>query len=176
MTESIIVAVFSVIAFVAVAAAFIYFYFRSVRQEIREYWGAVRVKLRDRLDKIPNLIETLRMHTEGQEELINGLIAVRSETWPIKKASKERVHAELHVSSKLHQVWALSKQFDDLRKNTNYLELKMEFKEIGKEIEEMEDVYNHKVRKYNKIVGNVALRPVLGLMRFKKLAIFEFEA
>lgn len=175
MNESTIVTIIGTVAIIVVSLVFVYFYFMSLREEIREYWFLVLIKLRIRLDKIPNLIETLRTSTEGQDALINELVSARAETWPIRKAGKDRVHAELGISNKLHEVWKVGKQFEDLKKNTNYLALKMEFKEIGKEIEEMGAIYNNKVRNFNKIVGIVGLKQLLGLMRFKKLPIFEFE-
>ena len=52
----------------------------------------------------------------------------------------------------------------------------MEFHNLGKEIDEMVDVYNKKIRSFNGRAGFVLVQPLLGLMRLKKFHVFEFEA
>lgn len=174
MSEHVIVIMVSVLLLAGLALIFIYFLFKSFRLEVDEYYQLLLQKMGVRLDKIPNLIETVRSHLSGHTELLVNLVKVREETWPVTKA-KERVHAELEVSDLIHKIWALTKESHELEHDTNFLELKMEFKEISAEIEEMTEYYNGKVRNYNKIAGFFMLAPVLGLMRFGKMHIFEFE-
>jgi hypothetical protein len=166
MTESLIVTIVTVVVLVLVLLTFVYFYFRAIREDVMNYWLLLVDKLRVRLDKIPNLIETVRRHVEGKEDLLLELAKARTETWPI---------AELEVTGILHQAWGIAKEHEVLAKNTNFLSLKMEFKEINKEIEDMGEIYNHKIRKFNGKVGFILWRPMLRLMGFKKLPIFEFE-
>lgn len=157
-----------------VALIFLFFYFRSVKLEIFSYWMLVLEKLGLRLDKIPNLIETIRTCNIGDEVLFNNLINLRSNTWPIVK-TKKRVYAEMKVSSGIHKAFEIAKKSEDLRINTNFLSLRTEFKDIDKEIEEMGEVYNSKVRIYNKLYNFFLLKPFLKLLRFNKIPIFEFE-
>jgi len=174
MSEQVIVIIVSILLLAGLALIFIYFLFKSFRAEVDEYYQLLLQKMGVRLDKIPNLIETVRAHLSGHTELLVNLVTVRAETWPVSKV-KDRVHAELEISELIHKVWALTGESHELERDTNFLALKMEFKEISHEIEEMSEYYNGKVRNYNKIAGFILLAPILRLMRFGKMHIFEFE-
>ncbi len=173
MNESVIVIFVSVILLVGVAAVFLYFYFRSIKQEVDAYYELMIQKVGVRLDKIPNLIETVR-HFTDDKELIYKIIRMRAETWAMA-SKKKRIVAELEISLVLHKLWEKVSVCEELERNTNFLELKMEFKEIGKEIEDMGEIYNAKVRNYNRLLNFFLLRPFLSLTRFKKMVVFEFE-
>ncbi len=173
MNESVIVILVSVILLAGVAAVFLYFYFISIKQEVEAYYELMIQKAGVRLDKIPNLIETVRPFTDDAE-LIDKIISMRAGAWAMTN-KKKRIVAELDISSILHKLWEKAAGSTELQRNTNFLELKMEFKEIGKEIEDMGDIYNAKVRNYNKSLNFFLLKPFLSLMRFKKMVVFEFE-
>lgn len=173
MNESVIVILVSVLLLVLVGGVFLFFYFKSIKQEIDSYFELMIQKAGVRLDKIPNLIETVRPFTDDTQ-LIDKVINMRAETWSTSN-KKKRIVAELEISSVLHKLWEKAAGSEELQRNTNFLELKMEFKEIGKEIEEMGEIYNVKVRNYNKLIGFFLLKPFLSLMRFRKMVVFEFE-
>lgn len=174
MTESVVVIMVSVLLLAALALIFIYFFFKSSRAEVEEYYLNLIWKLCDRLDKIPNLAETVKNIIPDSAGFFAELADLRARTWPLKQV-KGRVHNELEISSYLNKVWALSKQSQALEHDTNFLSLKTEFKEISREIEEMTQIYNGKVRAYNRLAGFVLLAPVTNLMRFGRMHIFEFE-
>lgn len=175
MPQSVLVAIFSIIVLLATAGAFLFFYLRSVRAEINEYWLLLIDKLHLRLDKIPNLIETVRRFTTGQEAVTAELIKLRSASWQIPQANKQKVQTELMISNQLGVIWALCSQFPEANKDTNLLALRMEFKEVGKTIEAMLDGYNEQVRGYDKSLRNLFFLPFVLLFRLRKLSIFEFE-
>lgn len=174
MSEQVAVVIVSIILLAGLALIFIYFLFKSFRADCEEYYQLLLQKLGVRLDKIPNLVETVRHHLSGHEQLLADLVALRANTWPLSNV-KKRVHAELDVSGLVHKVWGLAAESRELERDTNFLALKMEFKEISKELEKMSEFYNQKVRNYNKIAGVFPLAPVLKLMRFGRMNIFEFE-
>jgi LemA protein len=137
---------------------------------------ALLKRMRKRLDKIPNLIETVRSRSSGQDQLINELINLRSSTWLMNKPTKNNVQNQLKITEDIHRIWSLTKQFPELNRETNFLALKMEFKQIGDEIEKHLDAYNKKVRKYNKITGFIFFLPLIFAFRLGKMYIFEFES
>jgi len=176
MPQSILTAFFTLLILLLMAGTFLFFYFRGLLHEVNEKWDTVLDNLRLRLDKIPNLVETVRKLAPGQEELVSELITLREGSWPLAESGKNKVNRELEISEKLGNVWKLHGQFPELEKDTNYLSLKSEFKEISKEIENALEVYNDEVRVFNKSVGNIFMRPFAVLLKFSRLPVFEFEA
>jgi hypothetical protein len=172
--EHTLIIIISAIVLIAIAVIFAYFYMRSLKKHVHDAWLDVIERLNTRLDKIPNLIETLRPVTEGQNELFAALIKLREKVWPLDKPNKERVHAETEVVSYLNKCWEMAGKFESLQRNTNYLALRTEFKEIASEINDLTDKYNKKVRNYNNSRKILIFRPILSLMGFRRIRVLEF--
>ncbi|HLG25610.1 MAG TPA: LemA family protein [Candidatus Gracilibacteria bacterium] len=175
MPQSFLVAIFSTVFLLLVAGAFLFIYFRSQLHEVDEIWSELLDKLRLRLDKIPNLIETLRAFTTGQDNYFAELIKLRASTWPLEHADKKRVHAELDVSDKLRFAWELQQKFPELGKDTNFLSLHTDFRSVSKEIDSTSHRYNERARRFNRQSGFPLIKPFLLILGFRKLQIFEFE-
>lgn len=181
-----VIFIFTVLILLIIGGVFLFFHLRHMREDVVEEWMVVLGKLRLRLDKIPNLVETVRQHAGGsgdagggsgdEENLLGRLISLREACWPIDKSDKNKISTEMEISDNINSVWRLIKKYPELQKDTNFLALKMEFREISKEIEESLEKYNGKVRSYN---GNILLLLAFPLVRFfgfNKLYIFEFES
>lgn len=173
--DNTLIGILSVVFLFILAIIFMFYHFRLLRAEIGDSWLEILIKLRKRLDKIPILVETVRTNIGGEEVLIKDIIALRGKSWPMDKVNKELVQNELFVSEKIHNVWGLVKHNENLKNDINFMALKTEFKEIGEEIDTMSLVYNEKVRKFNRSANFILIRPLLRLMGFKEMRVFEFE-
>lgn len=173
--NSVIILVSTVVILLLMVGVLVFFYLRSLTLELNDYWLVVFDNLNLRLDKMPNLLETVKCFTMGQEKLIDNAVRVRAESRRMVKTDRFKIQKELDVSVLLRALLDLPKQFPDLGRDTNFLELKMEFKDLNVAIEKVADVYNEKVRKYNKTVGGIIL-PFAMICGFRKQNIFEYEA
>jgi len=175
MTDSIIMITGTVCVLLLMAAAFLFIYFRSLRNDLQAQWRIVLDNLRLRLDKIPNLIENVRRFAPSATNAATELIKLRSACWPLFNPDKEKVFKELAVSLKLKEIWALENKYPALSHDTNYLALKMEFRDVNGEIEKSLEEYNNRLRKYNSKVRFFLFLPFALIFGFTKLPIFEFE-
>lgn len=177
MAQQVIVWVLSIVVLLFVAATFLYFYLKSFRDDTVENWKVLLKHLRLRLDKIPNLIETVRRFCNGSQNLvIADLIKLRSEGWQMDQPNAHKVQNDLAISSDLDGFLGLVKQFPELGKDTSFLALKMDFRQIGSEIEGLLETYNGKVGKYNGLIGSIFFAPIVAIFRFKKLLVLELES
>lgn len=176
MLQSFIIVILTAVILVLMAGAFLYIYFHGLRYELSQQWQLVLDNLRLRLDKIPNLIETVNIFVKGEEKLLSDFAKIRSSSWPMDKSGKNKVQKDMAITSNLHAVWSLAAKFPELARDTNFLALRTEFKEISGEIEKSIDIYNNEVRKYNKRVMFIIFLPFSLLFRFAKEPVFEFEA
>lgn len=175
MNQSLLIPVLSFLVLLAIALLFLYLHLKSVRDELVSYWNVVLDKLRIRDDMVPNLIETVRKYTRDEEKLFQEMIQLRSKSWPMEEANGHKVDLELSLTECLHAAWKIPQKISGLHLDTNFLSLKKDFHDLGKEIDQMVDVYNKKVRSFNKRVGFIFLRPFFALVRLKKFHVFEFE-
>lgn len=175
MGQQILIIVLSIVVLLLMGGTLLFFYFRSLRHELETDWLIVLDNLRLRLDKIPNLLETVRAFAPGETKLIDDLAKLRSASWPLENGDKEKVTKESAVSTGVKTAWALAKKYPEMARDTNFLALRTEFKELGIEIEKSVEFYNKRVRRYNSIVRFILFLPVSLLMRFPKIQLFAFE-
>jgi LemA protein len=175
MNDSVIIIVATAVVLLLMAAAFVYIWFRSIRHELENEWRVVLDDLRLRLDKIPNLIETVRRFAPEEKKAVAELIKLRCDSWPMEEADKFKVQKELLISARLKELWAIEKKQPELARDTNYLSLKTEFKESAAEIESAILNYNDRVRRYNRRVRFIFFLPLSLIFGFRKMPVFEFE-
>jgi LemA protein len=173
--QSLVIAIFSFAVLLLIALLFLYLHLRGVRDELVAYWKTILDKMRIRNDMIPNLIETIRKYTKNEEKLLMEMAQLRAKSWPMEKADVQKVNVELSLTHELHDVWKLPQKYSSLNVDTNFLSLKKDFHDLGKEIDGMVDVYNKKIRGFNGRIGFILVRPFFALMRLKKFPVFEFE-
>jgi hypothetical protein len=176
MLNSVIILVSTVLILLLMAGVLLFFYLRSLTLELNDYWLVVLDNLNLRLDKIPNFLETAKRFTTGQEKLIDDVIRARDESRKLVKTDRFKIQKELDISALLRALLDLQKQFPEFGRDTNFLELKMEFKDLNIAIEKVADVYNEKVRKYNKTFDGFFVLPFAIVFGFRKQNIFEYEA
>lgn len=175
MAQQVLIIVLSVIVLLIMGGTMLFFYFRALLHELDLDWQIVLDNLRLRLDKIPNLLETVRFFSPGESKIIEELAKLRSKSWPAEHGGKDKTSMETAVSANLKAVWALEKKYPDLARDTNFLALKTEFKEINAEIVGSLEFYNKRVKRYNGIVRFILFLPFSLLMRFPKMPLFSFE-
>jgi len=176
MNQQLIIIVLSAAVLLIMAATLLFIYFRSLRHELLLNWQLVLDNLRLRLDKIPTLLETVRAFAPGEEKLITELIKLRGADWPAEDADKTKISNELAVSMKLKEVLALSKKYPELGRDTNFMAMKTEFKEINAEIEKNVEFHNKRIARYNGIIRFFLFLPLSLLMGFPKMPAFVFES
>ncbi|MFC1810120.1 LemA family protein [Patescibacteria group bacterium] len=152
---------------------------RALRDEINVRWYNLVDKLQYRQDLFPVLIETARLfitkNADEFETMVKDTVAVRARAGKNTKASMQKVVVEHDFSRHLKEILQFSEQIDELRINTNYLEVKKHLHDISKDLENLATDYNKKVRNHNKVIKRFYNALPATLLGYKKRAIFEFE-
>lgn len=141
----------------------------------KDRWESLSSPLRKRHDLLPNFVETLRIHDQGQEALIGKLIAVRQKAARDYSSGITKIECEHDFSKGIHEIIGLSASLPELAKDTNFLELRTEFEYLGRDIEEKSKEYNDAVRLYNKHSRFVLIHPLAVAFRYHRADIFEVE-
>jgi len=150
---------------------------RTIRDEINIRWYNLVDKLQYRQDLVPLLIETMQKYIDDEKfkEKVRLLIEVRARAGQNTKPGMEKMVVEHDLSRKIKDLIQIGDTHDELRRDTIYLEVRRDLKDMRTEIEKFSSDYNNRVRKHNDILHrpyNVV--PALAL-RYKKKKIFEFE-
>lgn len=150
-------------------------HFISLNKALTEQWLLLEDQINIRHDLIPNLIETARMFGQSRENLFQELIRKREIAMRISDPSAEKIVCEYDLAQKINEVLNLEKEIEILGKDTNFLELKGEFKDVSLELEAKNNRYNEIVRTHNRQRKNFLLLPISLIFGFKERNIFEME-
>ncbi|MFC1656266.1 LemA family protein [Patescibacteria group bacterium] len=153
---------------------------RTIRDDVNLRWYNLADKLQYRQDLVPNLIETVRLFVPEADlpkhkGLIDKTIEIRAHAEKDIEASASKMIVEHDLSSHIKQLIQLGLTYEELKKSTNFMELKKETTDIALEIVALASDYNKKVRHHNSVIKSpFNLLPAV-IMRYKKKFIFEFE-
>lgn len=147
----------------------------GLRQRIREEWEVLDESLRKRHDMLPNLIETVRGFTADRESLLQDMIDKRMRAAREHGAGGKKIEYEHDLSKVIDKVIDLGRSFQELSKDTNFLELRKEIEDLEGHIEEKSKNYNEMVRYYNRHRSGILLRPLAVIWGLKAENIFEVE-
>ncbi|MBU0667937.1 LemA family protein [Patescibacteria group bacterium] len=173
--NQVLIVVLSLLVLLLIGIVFLFFYMRGLRMEVQKTWLDLLERLNVRLDKIPNLIETLRRLSAGDEKFLQDMVNLRAQAWPLDQADKKRVYSELSLAAELGKCWELAGKVPGLKMDTNFLALRTEFGQIAREIDERTHKYNEKARHYNGAREFFLFKLFLLLLGFKRQPILEFE-
>lgn len=142
---------------------------KYLKKEIAEQWELIDEQLRKKQNLLPNLIETVRTCVKDQEVLLEKMILDRMNAAKEYFAGIKKIEAEHELSLVIKQVLELGKANASLGKDTNFLELRKEIYDIGKDLEMKAGKYNEMVRYYNNHRNMIILRPLAGIFKFEMM-------
>lgn len=152
---------------------------RALRDDINIRWYNLVDKLQYRHDLFPILIETARPFVtekaEDFEKMVDDTIEVRARAGANSLCSMKKIVVEHDFSRHLRQIIEFCERIEELRVNTNYLEVKKHIYDIEDDIKKHEKDYNERVRNHNNVIGRFYNMAAAFALRYGKKVIFEFE-
>lgn len=148
---------------------------KHLQKTTNDEWEMVSERLKKRQSLVPNLVETVKMHHQGQDEMLEKLIAIRIRAAKEYLPGSKKIECEYDLSKSINRVVDLGRSVKELSQDTNFLELRTEINDLEKEIEERSNTYNKLVRKYNRVRKKWWLNVISSMFGFKVYNIFEVE-
>ncbi len=165
------------------AIVIIVFYVISIYNELTkervlvdEGWSGVGAFLQQRLDVIPNLVETVKGYAGHENKTLTDVIKARNES--ISALTPEaQVEASKNLSAAMINLKVLAEQYPELKANENFLKLQDQLAELETKINQSRRYYNGTVREYNQSIAVFPKNIIAGIFGFKARPFFtEDEA
>lgn len=140
----IILLVFSAIMF------FVGIYNRLVmlKFNVEKAYANIDVTLKQRVDEIPNLVETAKQFLNHEKELLTRLTELRTHFHQsLNSEDKTKIYNEM--SKSLASFFAVSENYPTLTSNINFVELQKRISEIENKIADRREFFNDSVNLYN---------------------------
>ena len=166
--------VLAIVAFVLLAAVWIYNRLVTLRTRVDNGWSQIDVQLRRRADLIPNLVETVKGYAAHERELFERVTEARTRSLGAMGV-QEQADAENQVSAGLRQLMAVVENYPDLKANQNFLALQEELIGTESKIAYARQFYNDQVMRLNTLIQSFPSSIVAGAFGFRERPFFEIE-
>ena len=166
--------VLGIVAFVLLAAVWIYNRLVTLRTRVDNGWSQIDVQLRRRADLIPNLVETVKGYAAHERELFERVTEARTRSLGATGV-QEQADAENQVSAGLRQLMAVVENYPDLKANQNFLALQEELIGTESKIAYARQFYNDQVMRLNTLIQSFPSSIVAGAFGFEERPFFEIE-
>jgi LemA protein len=125
------------------------------REDYRVAYKQVDVDLQARLDKIPNLVETVKGFAKQEQAVIDSVTKARAAMMGAK-SPEERIAANNQLDSALGRLFVVVENYPQIKSNENFLRLQDEIAGTENRIAISRRRYNEAVAAYN---TNIELFP-----------------
>tara|TARA_Y100000310_G_C20460218_1_gene704978 strand:- start:317 stop:871 length:555 start_codon:yes stop_codon:yes gene_type:complete len=135
-----------IIAVIAVAAIFIYYYNKFVLLEnrIQNSEAQIDVQLKKRADLVPSLVKVVKGFAKHEEAIFDKITKARTELVNAKNLADE-VKAGDQLQGFLGKLFAIAESNPEIKSNANYLQLQQELAAIEDKVAYSRQFYNDSI-------------------------------
>lgn len=149
----------------------------TLRNRGKNAWSQIDVRLQQRNDLIPNLVNTVKGYAKHESETLERVIQARNQLMAAQKEDhvKEAAKAENHLQSTLKSLFALRESYPDLKANTNFLDLQEKLKGMEDKLASVRQYYSDSVTRYNTEIEKFPSNLIASMFNFQPMELFEVE-
>ena len=148
--------------------------FQTLKNGAEATLGQVKVALKKRLDKLTQLVETVKNYANFEKGTLEKIVELRSSIANLKTPT-EISEAEKLSRNLLKGISITVENYPDLKTNTVVKDLTEAIKEIEDEIARHRYTYNNIIQEYNTMIDTIPSNIVANFMGFRKMDYLEFE-
>ena len=144
----------------------------ALRQTTNQAWGDIDVQLKQRVDLIPNLVNTVKGYASHEKETLENVVKACQASVDASNV-KDQAQAENMLTGALRQIFALSEAYPDLKANENFLSLQTELADLENKIAAARRFFNNAVSEFNTAVEQFPAVIFANMFGFKQREFFE---
>lgn len=165
-----------IIALIVGGALFllIIFYNRLVKlyQNRKNAFSDIDVQLKQRLDLVPQLVNTVKGYAEHESKIFEEVTKMRARVNP-NAGVAERAQAEASLGGSLMNLFAVAENYPDLKADGNFQHLQKELLDIENKIAAARRYFNNSTNEYNTACQQFPSNIVAGMLSFKQEEFFD---
>ena len=146
----------------------------TLRKKVQNSWSQIDVQLQRRFDLIPNLVETVKVYMNHEEETFSKIAEIRT-SWANSSSVAEKATLDNQLTNTLSKIMAVSEAYPELKANQNFSELQEELRNTENKISFSRQFYNDSVTMYNTKLELFPSNIIANMFNFKASELFEVE-
>lgn len=166
--------VLGILAVLALMAMMLYNRLVALRQNRGNAFSDIDVQLKQRLDLIPSLVETVKGYAAHEktvfEEVTNARAGVQG-----AKGTEERISAERRLGGAMVNVLAVAENYPNLKADQNFQRLMAELSDIENKIAAARRYFNNATNEYNTTVQQFPSNIIARQFGFQSEAFFDVD-
>jgi LemA protein len=143
-----------------------------LRNDNDRAWANIDVLLKQRHDEIPNLVETVKGYMQHEQQTLVAVTQARAASMNAASIG-QKAQADLMVKGALRALFAVAKNYPQLKANENFLKLQSRISELEERIADRREFFNDDVNTYNTRIGQIPQVFVASYMNLKPRAMFQ---
>src|SRR5918993_3568823 len=144
----------------------------ALRQRANQAFADIDVRLKQRHDLIPNLVETVKGYASHERGTLEAVVQARNAAIAAPGV-EQKIAAENMLTSALRQLFALSEAYPDLKANTNFQQLQTELSDIENKLAASRRFFNNAVSEYNAGIQQFPAALFAGTFGFRERQFFD---
>ncbi len=140
---------------------------------ITEAWSGIDNQLKRKVNIITNLIDSIKMQTKFENDVIDKIAASRSGM--LSKNKEQAMAASDEATRILPSMVALAENYPQLGTNQSYLKLMEDIKDVEDKVAYARTRYNVCVTDYNNSIAVFPNSVLAGMFRFTPEKVFEIK-
>jgi len=144
----------------------------TLRLRVDNGWRRIDAQLKRRCELIPNLLESVKGCMQIEPEMVQKVIAARSQALA-QKGVKESADAQVALTQSLGKVFALMENYPELKSNRNVLDLQEELTGAESRIALAGQSYNDLVNQYNAKRQGFPAKMIAGFFHFQPSDLYN---
>jgi LemA protein len=143
-----------------------------LKNNIKKSFANIDVLLKQRVDELPKLIESVRGYMKHERGTLTELTKARTE-FMNAKTLPEKAKADGIISGVLKTIFAVAENYPNLKANENFIQLQGRISGIENELADRREFYNDSVTTYNIRIQSIPDRFVAGMLGYQSEEVFK---
>ena len=142
------------------------------KNKIEDKFNQIDIELKNKLDLIPNLIDTISSLTKHEEKTINELSSSATKLEKSKNINDKIVNSN-NMNRAINKIFNLIDTYPELKKNKNFQIVQKKLEECDDKINYAKTFYNDVVLDYNNLREEFPSNLVSKAFKFKEINYYK---
>ncbi|HSV03041.1 MAG TPA: LemA family protein [Phenylobacterium sp.] len=147
----------------------------ALRQNTNEAFADIDVQLKQRLDLVPNLVETVKGYAGHERGTLDEVTQARAAAASAGTVDS-KIAAENALSASLGRLMAVAEAYPDLKANANFMNLQSQLSDIENKLAAARRYFNNAVREFNASIQAFPAVLFAAAMGFQPREFFDLGA
>jgi LemA protein len=141
---------------------------------VDEGWSNIDVVLKQRVNLIPNLVNTVKGYVKHEKKLLEQVTQLRNQSLSAKTVP-EQGNVENALTQTLGRLFAVAEAYPDLKANQQFLDVQQQLSQLEEKIQMARRYYNGTARNLNTMTETFPSNLIAKTFNFGKREYFELE-